>query len=215
EDDLTANSETKTPLDIATNEDNITAIFETETPTKNLAPEDNITATFTTKTPTKYTTYEDDSTANYETETPSKIAATEEISNTINEPETLPIVADIAPETIDNENYPTQLNQTAIPSPKTTPIWQVFAVFLSGMLVGSVLSLGTLVAWRMYQERVNLQIKLPSDVPLPPSPSPVLAAPANRLPAIPPAPGTAQLPNSLPSPTPTVIPSLSGAPQLP
>ncbi len=122
--------------------------------------------------------------------------------------------AEIPSATIDYENYPTQLNQTTISEPKKTGIWRILAVFLSGMLVGSVLSLGSLIAWRMYQERVNLQIKLPADVPLPESPSPIPAAPANRLPTIPPAPVTAQFPTSLPSTNPTQIPSLSGVPQL-
>jgi hypothetical protein len=69
----------------------------------------------------------------------------------------------------------------------------------------------------MYQERANIQIRLPADVPLPESPSPIAAAPVNRLPAIPPAPGTVspQPPASAPSPNPTAIPSLSGVTQLP
>ena len=145
-------------------------------------------------------------------ETPTEIAPAEDtLTATSERPET---PTEIPPATIDYQNYSTQLNQTPIPEPKKTGIWQILAVFLSGMLVGSVLSLGTLLAWRMYQERVNLQIKLPADVPLPESPSPVPAAPANRLPTIPPAPGTAQPPASLPSPNPTQIPSLSGVPQL-
>ncbi len=146
-------------------------------------------------------------------ETPTEIAPHEDTLTTTSErPET---PTEIPPETINRENYSTQLNQTPIPEPKKTGVWQILAVFLSGMLVGSVLSLGSLLAWRMYQERVNLQIRLPADVPLPESPSPVPAAPANRLPAIPPAPGTPQPPASLPSPNPTQIPSLSGIPQLP
>ena len=149
-------------------------------------------------------------------ETQTEIAVREDIIATTSEPETFPIAAEIPPATIDYENYPTQLNQTTIPEPKKTRIWQIIAVFLSGMLVGSVLSLGGLLVWRMYQERANLQIRLPADVPLPQSPSPVPAAPANRLPAIPPAPGTAQQPVSTsPSPNPTQIPALSGIPQLP
>ena len=147
-------------------------------------------------------------------ETPTEIAVREDIIATTSKPETFPIAAEIPPATIDYENHPTQLNQTAIPEPKKNGVWQIVAVFLSGMLVGSVLSLGGLIAWRMYQERVNLQIRLPSDVPLPESPSPVPAAPANRLATIPPAPGIAQPPASLPSPNPTQIPSLSGVPQL-
>ena len=145
-------------------------------------------------------------------ETPTEIAPAEDTLTATSEPPETP--TEIPPATIDYENYPTQLNQTPIPEPKKTGVWGILAVFLSGMLVGSVLSLGSLVAWRMYQERVNLQIKLPADVPLPESPSPVPAAPANRLPTIPPAPGTAQPPASLPSPNPTQIPSLSGVPQL-
>ena len=66
----------------------------------------------------------------------------------------------------------------------------------------------------MYQERANLQIKLPADVPLPESPPTVAAAPANRRPGLPPAPGT-RLPPTIPSsPRPTQIPSVSGVPQL-
>ncbi len=141
-------------------------------------------------------------------ETPTEIAPAEDTLTATSEPAETP--TEIPPATIDYENYPTQLN----PEPKKTGVWRILAVFLSGMLVGSVLSLGSLVAWRMYQERVNLQIKLPSDVPLPESPSPVPIPPANRLPAIPPAPVTAQPPASLPSPNPTQIPSLSGVPQL-
>ena len=145
-------------------------------------------------------------------ETPTEIAPAEDTLTATSEPPETP--TEIPPATIDYENHPTQLNQTPIPELKKTGVWGILAVFLSGMLVGSVLSLGSLVAWRMYQERVNLQIKLPADVPLPESPSPVPAAPANRLPTIPPTPGTAQPPASLPSPNPTQIPSLSGVPQL-
>ncbi len=137
------------------------------------------------------------------------------MANLETETESIPRDADIAPPTIDYDNYPTQLNQTPNPEPKKTGVWQVLAVFLSGILVGSVLSLGALLAWRMYQERVNLQIKLPADVPLRPSPSPIPATPVNRLPAIPPAPATPQSPvSSIQSPTPTLTPTLSGVPQL-
>ena len=168
------------------------------------------------ETPTEIAPAENTLTATSEAETPTEIAVREDIVTTTSEPENFPIAAEIPPATIDHENYPTQLNQTAIPEHKKTGVWRVLAVFFSGMLVGSVLSLGSLVAWRMYQERVNLQIKLPADVPLPESPSPVAAAPARRLPAIPPAPGTAQQPVSTsPSPNPTQIPALSGIPQLP
>jgi hypothetical protein len=114
-------------------------------------------------------------------------------------------------------------NQTVNSEPKQPKIWQLLTVFLSGMLVGSVISLGTLLVWRMYQERANIQIKLPADVPLPQSPSPALTTPARPLAGIPPAPGTASPiptdnsinnPTNNPSPNPTQIPSLSGVPQL-
>ena len=147
---------------------------------------------------------------------PAEIATGEDISTAISAAETVPIAADYTPETSQIFSYPPAATQTANPEPKPTRTWQILAVFLSGMLVGSVLSLGTLVAWRMYQEKANIQIKLPADVPLPESPSPVAAAPANRLPAIPPAPGTASPPpTNAPSPNPTQIPSVSGIPQLP
>jgi hypothetical protein len=149
-------------------------------------------------------------------EIPAEIATAEDISPAISAAETVPIAADSTPETSQIFSYPPAATQTANPAPEPTRTWQILAVFLSGMLVGSVLSLGTLVAWRMYQERGNIQIKLPADVPLPKSPSPVAAAPANRLPAVPPAPGTAPPPpTNAPSPNPTQIPSLSGIPQLP
>ncbi len=147
-------------------------------------------------------------------ETPAEIAMPEDISTATSEAETIPIAADIAPETIQNENYPTQLNQTANPQPKQTRIWQILAVFLSGMLVGSVLSLGSLLGWRMYQERANIQIKLPSDVPLPESPPPVPAVPANLRPGVGPAPQQTLTPTIPPSPSQTQIPSLSAVPQL-
>lgn len=169
------------------------------------------------ETPTEIPVREDTLTTTSEpAETPTEIAVREDITTTTSEPEPVPIAAEISPATIDYENYSTQLNQTANPEPNKTRTWQIIAVFLSGMLVGSVFSLGSLLAWRMYQERANLQIRLPADVPLPQSPSPVPAAPARRLPTIPPAPGTAQLPASIaPSPNPTQIPTLSGIPQLP
>lgn len=148
------------------------------------------------------------------TETPAEIAAPEDISAPIDEAETIPIAADSAPETTQLASYPPPTIQTANPEPKPARYWQILAVFLSGILVGSVLSLGSLLAWRMYQERANLQIKLPADVPLPESPPPVAAAPANRRPGLPPAPGT-RLPATIPPlPRPTQIPSLSGVPQL-
>ncbi|MGL5062674.1 MAG: hypothetical protein ACRC62_22080, partial [Microcoleus sp.] len=108
-------------------------------------------------------------------------------------------------------------DRTVNPEPQPTRIWQLLLVFFSGMLVGSVLSLGTLLAWRMYQERANIQIKLPADVPLPlpASPSPTVTVPARQLPGIPPAPSTVSpLPANNPSPNPTQVPSLSGVPQL-
>jgi|SRR6476661_1529423 len=146
-------------------------------------------------------------------ETPAEIAAPEDISAAIDEAETIPIAADSAPETTQLASYPPPTIQTANPEPKPARSWQILAVFLSGILVGSVLSLGSLLAWRMYQERANLQIKLPADVPLPKSPPPVTAAPANRRPGLPPAPGTRLPPTIPPSPGPTQIPSLSGVPQ--
>ena len=148
------------------------------------------------------------------TETPAEIAAPEDISAPIDEAQTIPIAADRAPETTQLASYPSPTIQTANLEPKPARTWQILAVFLSGILVGSVLSLGSLLAWRMYQERANLQIKLPADVPLPESPPPVAAAPANRRSGLPPAPGTRLPPTILPSPRPTQIPSLSGVPQL-
>ncbi|MEG3894725.1 MULTISPECIES: hypothetical protein [unclassified Microcoleus] len=147
-------------------------------------------------------------------ETPVEIAAPEDISTAMDEAETIPIAADIAPETTQPASYPPPIIQTASLEPKPARIWQILAVFLSGMLVGSVLSLGSLLAWRMYQERANIQIRLPADVPLPQSPPPVAAAPANRLPGVPPAPSTARPSATAPSPIPTQIPSLSAVPQL-
>jgi hypothetical protein len=146
-------------------------------------------------------------------ETPAEIAAPEDISAPIDQAETIPIAADIAPETTQLASYPPPTIQTANPEPKPARAWPILAVFLSGILVGSVLSLGSLLAWRMYQERANLQIKLPADVPLPESPPPVAAAPANRRPGLPPAPGT-RLPATIPpSPGLTQIPSLSAVGQ--
>lgn len=148
------------------------------------------------------------------TETPAEIAAPEDISAPIDEAETIPIAADSAPETTQLASYPPPTIQTANPEPKPARVWPILAVFLSGILVGSVLSLGSLLAWRMYQERANLQIKLPADVPLPESPPTVAAAPVNRRPGLPPAPGTRLPPTIPPSPGPTQIPSVSGVPQL-
>ena len=147
-------------------------------------------------------------------ETFAEIVAPEDNSAPIDQAETIPIAADIGPETTQLASYPPPTIQTANPEPKPARSWQILAVFLSGILVGAVLSLGSLLAWRMYQERVNLQIKLPADVPLPESPPPVAAAPANRRPGLPPAPGTRLPPTIPPSPGSTPIPSLSGVPQL-
>jgi len=147
-------------------------------------------------------------------ETSVEIVAPEDFSGPIDQAETIPMAADSAPETTQLASYPPPTIQTANPEPKPARSWQILAVFLSGILVGSVLSLGSLLAWRMYQERANLQIKLPADVPLPESPPTVAAAPANRRPGLPPAPGT-RLPPTIPSsPRPTQIPSVSGVPQL-
>ncbi|MEG4348644.1 hypothetical protein QUA70_07670 [Microcoleus sp. LAD1_D5] len=147
-------------------------------------------------------------------ETRAEIVVPKDISAPIDEAETIPIAADSAPETTQLASYPPPTIPTANPEPKPARSWQILAVFLSGILVGSVLSLGSLLAWRMYQERANLQIKLPADVPLPESPPPVATAPANRLPGLPPAPGNRLPPTIPPSPRPTQIPSLSGLPQL-
>ncbi|MEG4089305.1 hypothetical protein [Microcoleus sp. Pol12B4] len=147
-------------------------------------------------------------------ETPAEIVGSEDFSTPIDEAETIPIAADSAPETTQLANYPASTIPTANPDPKPARSWQILAVFLSGMLVGSVLSLGSLLAWRMYQERANLQIKLPADVPLPESPPPVATAPANRRLGLPPAPGRGLPATIPPSPSPTQIPSVSGVPQL-
>ena len=146
-------------------------------------------------------------------ETPA-IAPTENISTAIDEAETLPLTAENAPETSHIVGYSQPTTYTANPEPKQPRIWQILAVFLSGMLVGSVLSLGALLGWKMYQERANIQIKVHSDVPLPESPPPVPAVPANRLPGVGPAPVPTLPATSAPSPAPTQIPGLSGVPQL-
>lgn len=147
-------------------------------------------------------------------ETPAKIAAPEDISAPIHQAETIPIATDSAPETTQLASYPPPTIPTANSEPKPARSWQILAVFLSGILVGSVLSLGSLLAWRMYQERANLQIKLPADVPLPESPPPVATAPLYRRPGLPPAPGNRLPPTISPSPRPTQIPSLSAVPQV-
>ncbi|WP_367275452.1 hypothetical protein [Microcoleus sp. CAWBG58] len=186
-----------------------------ETPTENLASDNVLTASSEPpETPTENLASDNVLTASSEPpETSEKIAALEDISTAINQTEIIPIIADNAPKNsqIVGDSQPT--TYTANPDRKSTPIWQILAIFLSGMLVGSVLSLGSLVAWRMYQERANLQIRLPSDVPLPESPPPVPAARTNRLPGVPPAPQQT-LPATAPSPTATQVPSLSGVPQL-
>lgn len=147
-------------------------------------------------------------------ETPAEIAAPEDISAPMDAAETIPVAADSTPETTQITSYPPPTIPTANPEPKPARSWQILAVFLSGMLVGSVLSLGSLLGWRMYQERTNLQIKLPADVPLPESPPTVATAPVNRRPGLPPAPGNGLPPTFPPSPRPTQIPSVSGVPQL-
>jgi hypothetical protein len=196
-----------------------------ETPTEITSIEDISTETPETpelaETPTEITPIEDILTETPETpelaEIPPAIAAQEDILTANSEPETIPTATDSTSETSQAVSESPLINQTASTEPKKTRIWQILAVFLSGMLVGSVLSLGSLLAWRMYQERANIQIRLPADVPLPQSPSPIATAPVNRLPAIPPAPGTVspQPSASVPSPNPTAIPSLSGVAQLP
>ncbi|MBE9120833.1 hypothetical protein IQ269_08375 [Tychonema sp. LEGE 07199] len=148
------------------------------------------------------------------TETPAEIVANEDIPTTINELETIPISAEYPPETsqLVSDSYPT--TYTASSEPKPAQKWQIWAIFLSGILVGSVLSLGSLLAWRMYQERANIQIRLPADVPLQESPPPVPAARLNRRPGLPPAPQQT-LPLTIPpSASQTPIPSLSGVPPL-
>ncbi|MBE9163297.1 MULTISPECIES: hypothetical protein [Microcoleaceae] len=148
------------------------------------------------------------------TETPAEIVANEDIPTTINETETIPISAEYPPETSQfvSDSYPT--THTANPEPKPTQFWQILAIFFSGMLVGSVLSLGSFLAWKMYQERANIQIRLPADVPLRESPPPVPEARLNRRPGLPPAPQQT-LPLTIPpSASQTPIPSLSGVPPL-
>ena len=166
------------------------------------------------ETPTEIPPVEDALTANAApAESPAEIAAPEDISTAIDEAETIPIPADNAPETsqIIGDSHPA--TYTANPVRKPTRIWQILAVFLSGMLVGSVLSLGAFLGWKMYQERANIQIRLHSDVPLPESPPPVPVARANRRPGVPPAPQQTLPATIPPSPAPTQI-HLSGVPQL-
>ena len=123
------------------------------------------------ETPTEIPPVEDALTATAApAETPAEIAAPEDISTAIDEAETIPIPADNAPETSQIIGYSHPATYTANPDRKPTRIWQILAVFISGMLVGSVLSLGAFLGWKMYQERANIQIRLHSDVPLPESP---------------------------------------------
>ncbi|WP_293147081.1 MULTISPECIES: hypothetical protein [unclassified Microcoleus] len=187
-----------------------------ETPTENLPSDNVLTATSEPpETSDENLPSENVLAATSELpETSDEIAAPENISTAMDETETIPITAENAPKTSQNIGDLPITNYTANSDRKSTPIWQILAIFLSGMLVGSVLSLGSLVAWRMYQERANLQIRLPSDVPLPESPPPVPAARANRLPGVPPAPQQTLPATIAPSPTPTQVPSLSGVPQL-
>ncbi|MEG3975726.1 hypothetical protein QT970_14050 [Microcoleus sp. herbarium8] len=184
-----------------------------ETPMKNAAIEDDLTVTSEAAENSIETPQTENSlTANTATKSPNKTAFKQDIfiANLETETETIPFAADIAAETTQPATYPPPIIHTANPDPKPAQKWQIWAVFLSGMLVGSVLSLGSLLAWRMYQERANIQIRLPADVPLPQSPTPSPPAPANRLPGLPPAPGTARPPATAPSPNPTQMPSLSG-----
>jgi hypothetical protein len=186
-----------------------------ETPTENL-PSDNVLAATSELPETSDENLPSDNVLAATSELPEtsdEIVAPENILTAMDETETIPITAENAPETSQNIGDLPVTNYTANPDRKPTRIWQILAIFLSGMLVGSTISLGSLVAWRMYQERANLQIRLPSDVPLPESPPPVPAARTNRLPGVPPAPQQT-LPATAPSPTPTQVPSLSGVPQL-
>lgn len=167
------------------------------------------------ETPTEHPQIEDALTATSEpAETPALLAPAANISTAIDEVETIPIPADNAPETsqIFGDSQPT--TYTANPEPKQPRIWQILAVFLSGMLVGSVLSLGAFLGWKMYQERANIQIRVHSDVPLPESPPPVPVARANRQPGVGPAPQQTLPATIPPSPAPTQIPPLSGVGQL-
>ena len=213
----TTSEAAETPPEIPPIEDGLTATSEPpETPTENLPSQNVLAATSEpAETPTENLPSQNVLAATSEpAETSDEIAAPEDISTAIEETETIPISADNAPETSQIVDYSQPTTYTANSDRKPTRIWQILAIFLSGMLVGSTISLGSLVAWRMYQERANLQIRLPSDVPLPESPSPVPAARANRLPGVDPAPQQTLPAAIAPSPTQTQVPSLSGVPQL-
>ncbi len=218
EDALTATSELpETPTENLPSQNVLTATSQPpETPTEIPPIEDALTATSQPpETPAEILPIEDALTATSEPpETPDKIAAPEDILTAIDETETIPITVENAPETSQTIGDLPITTYAETSDRKPTPIWQILAVFLSGMLVGSVLSLGSLLAWRMYQERANIQIRLPADVPLPESPVPVPAARANRLPGVPPAPQQTMPATIAPSPTQTQVPSLSGVPQL-
>ncbi|MEG4317905.1 MULTISPECIES: hypothetical protein [unclassified Microcoleus] len=166
------------------------------------------------ETPTEHPQIEAALTATSETAETPAILAPEDISTAMDEAERVPIPADNAPETSQIVGYSHPTTYTANPEPKQPRVWQILAVFLSGMLVGSVLSLGAFLGWKMYQERANIQIKLHSDVPLPESPPPVPVARANRRPGVPPAPQQTLPATIPPSPAPTKIPSLSAVGQL-
>jgi hypothetical protein len=213
----TTSEAAETPAEIPAIKDVLTATDEpAETPTENLPSEDVLTATDEpAKTATENLPSKNVLTATDEPpETSEEMAAPEVISTAMDETETIPIAADNPPETSQIVGYSQPTTYTANPDRKPTRIWQILAIFLSGMLVGSTLSLGSLLVWRMYQERANIQIRLPSDVPLPESPLPVPAARTNRLPGVAPAPQQTLPATSAPSPTPTQVPSLSGVPQL-
>ncbi|MEG3937637.1 MULTISPECIES: hypothetical protein [unclassified Microcoleus] len=188
-----------------------------ETPMKNAAIEDDLTVTSEAAEISSETPQTENSlTTNTATQSPTKTAVKQDIfiTNLETETEAIPFAADIAAETTQPATYPPPIIHTANPEPKPTKIWQILAIFFSGMLVGSVLSLGSFLAWKMYQERANIQIRLPADVPLRESPPPVPAARLNRRPGLPPAPQQT-LPLTIPpSAGQTPIPSLSGVPPL-
>jgi hypothetical protein len=220
EDDLTITNEpTENSAEISPVENDLTATSElTETPAENpLLENDLTTARELTENSAETPPLENDLTTDRElTEnTSAQIPSNEDNSTAIYPTAIVPIPAEDSPDISPIKTDLPASNQIVKAEPKSTPIWQLLMIFMSGMLVGSVLSLGTLVAWRIYQERANIQIKLPADVPLPQSPSPAATAPARQLAGIPPAPVTASpLPTNIPSPNPTQIPSLSGVPQL-
>jgi hypothetical protein len=212
----TTSEAAETPAEIPAIEDALTATDEpAETPTENLPSENVLTATSEpVETATENLPSKNVLATSEPPETSDEIAAPEDISTAMDETETIPIAAENPPETSHIVGYSQPTTYTANPDRQPTRIWQILAIFLSGMLVGSTLSLGSLLAWRMYQERANIQIRLPSDVPLPESPPPVPAARIYRQPGVPPAPQQTLPATIAPSPTPTQIPSLSGVPQL-